>query len=263
MAQLTDPTIIRRILDADRAWALYALGDLSPELFPLCDWYGRLAAEPALILRFRGLAVPVLFALGAVNAVSELLAEAAWTTPVTLSVRPETLPAIRAWRTIEGQNAMWRMLLDPSHPSPQADRHTHLLGWADLPDLERLYADGHSSGEAPDAFVPEMLARGVFAGIREGEALIAAAGTHLVAPGEGVAALGSVYTRRDRRGRGLAGRAVGTVVRELRRQGISMIGLNVADRNSTAQRVYAALGFRRHCAFYEGVAAGAEAAYRP
>ena len=52
-----------------------------------------------------------------------------------------------------------------------------------------------------------MVTDGVFFGVYEGEALVAAAGTHLVSREEGAAAIGNIYTRRDRRGRGL-GRAV-------------------------------------------------------
>ena len=49
-----------------------------------------------------------------------------------------------------------------------------------------------------------MIESGVYYGVLEGSSLVAAAGTHVFAPDEGVAAIGNVYTRRDQRGRGFA-----------------------------------------------------------
>ena len=83
---------------------------------------------------------------------------------------------------------------------------------------------------------------------------IAAAGTHLVAPLESVAAVGNIYTRRDRRGRGLGTAVTAAVTAELRRRGVRTIGLNVNQRNATAIGLYERLGFVRYCAFVEGVA---------
>ena len=69
------------------------------------------------------------------------------------------------------------------------------------------------------------------------------AGTHLVVPQEGIAAVGNIYTRRDRRGRGLAGRVTAAVVAELLRRGVPTVALNVAQTNATARRVYERVGF--------------------
>ena len=84
--------------------------------------------------------------------------------------------------------------------------------------------------------------------------MVAAAGIHVAAPAEGVAGIGNVYTRRDRRGRGLAGRAIAGVVNELQRRGVRTIGLNVSQENAAAIRTYERLGFVRYCEFYEGIA---------
>ena len=121
-----------------------------------------------------------------------------------------------------------------------------------MPALQALYADGQSSGESPDFFFPSMVADGVFHGIYEGTSLVAAAGTHLLARGEGIAALGNVYTRRDRRGRGLGRLATSAVLGEL--AGVETIGLNVRADNDAALHLYESLGFARHCQFYEALA---------
>ena len=126
---------------------------------------------------------------------------------------------------------------------------TSRLEAGDVPALQALYADGDSSGESPDFFFPSMVANGVFHGIYEGPALVAAAGTHLLAREEGAAAIGNVYTRHDRRGRGLGRLVTTAVLGEL--AGVETIGLNVRADNDAALHLYESLGFVRHCEFYE------------
>ena len=97
-----------------------------------------------------------------------------------------------------------------------------------------------------------MVSDGVFFGVYKGEALIAAAGTHLVAREESAAAIGNVYVRRDRRGGGLGRAVTAAVLHEL--AGIATVGLNVRADNDAAIRVYESLGFVRHCDFREALA---------
>ena len=108
-------------------------------------------------------------------------------------------------------------------------------------------------GESPAFFTPGMLRHGVYYGVREGGAIVAAAGTHVLAERESVAAIGNVYTRRDRRGRGLGAQVSGAVVTELLGLGIRTIVLNVAESNAAAMRVYERLGFERYCEYREGI----------
>jgi predicted GNAT family acetyltransferase len=128
------------------------------------------------------------------------------------------------------------------------------LGPADYEGLSRLYADGDSADEAPPFFDAAMLRNGVYFGIREGGILIAAAGTHVLAPDEGVAGIGNVYVRRDRRGHGLGRSVTAAVTGELLQLGLRTVGLNVEESNVTAIRVYERLGFRRSCEYREGIA---------
>ena len=106
----------------------------------------------------------------------------------------------------------------------------------------------------PEFFFAPMLEQGVFFGIREKNDLVAVAGTHLVAPPEGVAAVGNIYTRRDCRGHGLAARVTSAVVSELLSMNIDVVALNVNQQNVSAIRVYERLGFAMHGEFTEGAA---------
>jgi predicted GNAT family acetyltransferase len=173
---------------------------------------------------------------------------------VFVHVRPEILSVLAARYDVSGADAMWRMALDPGAYRPDSTDGAIRLGLRDLAALERLHADGAETGESPHFFLSSMLEEGMYFGVYEGTELTASAGTHLVVPQEGVAAVGNIYTRRDRRGRGLAGRVTRAVVSELHRLGIPVIALNVNQKNAPAVRVYERLGFTRHCVYHEGLA---------
>jgi ribosomal-protein-alanine N-acetyltransferase len=244
---------IRAILETDRPWAAYALGDLASPEWERCEWHVAPGDPPALLLLYRGFAVPVLFAFGPPAAVRALLPDLD-ELEVALSVRPEIEPVVRECFAVCDDTPMWRMLFDPARfPGGRAGAAERLTA-ADLPAVRRLYADGAAQGIAPDCFQAEMLHRGVFYGIREGAELTAVAGTHLVVPAESVGAVGNVYTRSDQRGRGLATRVTGAVTAELLGLGIETIVLNVDQENAPAIRVYERLGYRRYCPFLEGMA---------
>ena len=153
---------------------------------------------------------------------------------------------------------MLRMALEADRfPGTTMDQ-TIRLGPGDLESVTVLFHDGDEAGEAPDCFLPTMLENGIYFGVHEGADLVAVAGTHVFAPGEGVAGLGNIYTRRDRRGRGLGGCVTAAVVSELLRRSIPTIVLNVNEANAPAIRLYEKLGFRRYCPYFEIIASPVE-----
>lgn len=254
MPRLTDLAAVRSLLATDRPWAAYALGDLSPGFAERCEWFGAAAGAAALVMLYRGATPPVIVTLGEPDSVARLLEDVAGEASLFLSVRPEHLGAVEARWRVPASRPMWRMILDPARVPDDAGSRAVRLGPGNEEEVARLFADGEAAGEAPDFFQSAMVGQGVFFGVVEGGELLAAAGTHLLAPEEGVAAVGNVYTRRDHRGRGLAGRTTGAVVAELVRRGFGTIVLNVGQENIPGLRLYERLGFRRYCPFYEGAA---------
>ena len=253
MPAATDRSQIRAILNTDRAWSAYALGDLSPGFFKHCEWHVPANGGNAVVMIFRGLKPPILFAHGDTASIERLVDEIGKVSPVFLHVRPEIVSIFQA-RYQECQiQTMWRMVIKPSHYRPASTGQAVQLGTDDLNALRRLYADGEADGESPDYFVPSMLSQGVYFGILEGNDIIAAAGTHLIAPEEGVCAVGNVYTRRDRRGRGHAAAVTSAVTSELLRMKLRTVVLSVNQRREGAIHVYERLGYSRYCAFCEGV----------
>ena len=242
MPRLTDKDEIRRILRRDPAWCVYALGDLAPAMFPKTTWF-----TPDLTLIVRDYGTAILFAMGT-GSVREALDSVDG--PVHLQVQRDALDEIGRHADVSSAQRMLRMIWT-GHPVPVCSDATVRLGASDVPALQRLYADGQPSGESPDFFYPSMVTDGVFHGIYEGPALVAVAGTHLVAREEGAASIGNVYTCRERRGRGLGRVVMQAVLSDL--AGIETVGLNVRADNDAAVHLYESLGFARHCEFYEAM----------
>jgi ribosomal protein S18 acetylase RimI-like enzyme len=249
LPEIRDRVAIRAILNADPRWSVYALGDLAPGYFEHSRWYST--GSPALILLYQAVTPPVLFALGDPGEIATLAGEIVEPS-VYLHVLPAAAEALAARYRPVSLRPMLRMVLEPSRFRPEPGGDAVPLGKADAGRIERLYADGRESGESPDFFYPSMLENGVFFGACEGGELVAAAGTHLVAPEEGVGAIGNVYTRRDHRGRGHASRLTSAVAAELLRRNVRLVALNVSRANATAIRVYERLGFVRYCGYVEG-----------
>lgn len=254
MPRTTDRTVIRALLAADRPWAAYALGDLKPGLFEHCKWFRATKNAWALALFFGAREVPVLFAIGDVKSVEQALRDVDFPPHMKLSVLPDVMPFIKSHYDVQDEKAMWRMVLRPKRFRPVPAPECRRLSIGDLPALEALYADGRQNRTSPGFFIPSMLEGGVFYGVWQADALIAAAGTHLVNQNEGVAAIGNVYTRSDARGQGLASKTTSAVASDLFANRVDMIVLNVAQANLSAVHVYERLGFEKHCAFYEGLA---------
>src|SRR5882724_7298567 len=155
----TDRSIIRARLLADRAWSVYALGDLAPGFFEYTTWHTARDGG-ALLMIYSGLSTPVLFAIGPADGVNALLDEISGRPRLYLLIKPEILPIIQARYRVSHQTAMWRMVLDPARftrPETQAVR----LSLADYPALLRLHADGAPTDETPDFFAPSMVEQGV------------------------------------------------------------------------------------------------------
>ena len=259
MPLAADPAAVREILQRDRCWAVYALADLEPEYSAPAEWHVAVNGRPALLLVYRGFQPPVLFAMGAAADLAPLLPEIAGECEFYISMRAEAAALLRnSGYQIRDEKKMWRMVTDSARFVPRT-HYAVRLGPADYEALACLYRDGDAAGETPPFFDAGMLRHGVYYGIRERGAIVAAAGTHVLSERENVAAIGNVYTRRDRRGRGFGAQVSGAVTADLLRSGLRTVALNVAERNTAAVHVYERLGFARYCEYREAAANRCEA----
>ena len=243
--RLHDKTEIRRRLNSDREWSLYALADLDDGMFEQCDWW---IERDGLALVFRGLEIRPIFVLGESAPARELLAVLPERSGY-LNLKPHQLEAARGLYRFRERHVMQRMFLeDAKLRSGTAETLTA----ADCGQIERLYASGDGGGIAFARFQVET---GFFRGIREQGELVAVAGVHVVSRQESVAGLGNIFTHPDCRGRGLAQAVTSAVAMALKQAGIQTIGLNVEYTNAAAIHAYERIGFRAHFTYYEGPAA--------
>lgn len=249
----TDKNQILSFLEADRLYATYAIGDLEPNLFEQSTWIiaEREDRIEALTLHFRGLETPVLFLIGDSSGLQAILARTLRPEQVYFNCRERHLPLTDSFYKWHETIPMWRMALNGERFRRSAREQTKRLTRDQDQELRALYALGGA-----DAFDPTQLEKGVFYGIYAGEELVSAAGTHLVSPTYGVAAVGNVFTHPAHRSQGYATRATSSVVAALLQQGVRDIILNVERTNEAAVHVYKKLGFETYCPFVEGPAEG-------
>src|SRR5262245_56681534 len=114
MPEVSDLTHIRSLLERDRAWAAYALGDLRPGFATHCEW--RVSArDEAVVLVYRGFDPPILFALGPPAAVSALLDEVE-APVISLHLQSRAVEALAPAFAATEIRPMWRMVLDSGSP---------------------------------------------------------------------------------------------------------------------------------------------------
>lgn len=264
----TDKTRIRSFLERDRLWGAYALGDLEPGLFERCQWVFAVAEgeDTALGLLFTALDPPGYLLYGDAAGVDAILSSGLTPGQAFLVTAHAHWPLVERYYTVGKHDEMVRMVvgqasfrgrsLTPRPPLPPGGGRGWGMGGiprrvtlADLAQLNALYA----SEQGPDAFAPFQIEQGVFYALETNGRIVAAAGTHLVSPSMGVAAVGNVYTDSAYRGRGLAQLCTSAVVTHCFELGIRDVVLNVNTQNEPAKAAYRRLGFREYCLFIEGV----------
>jgi len=240
MQRLTDPAVLEPVLNQDWPWAGFALGDLEPEWMPQCEWWH---CDGAVVLLFDGLSPRLMCHYGDATGLAPILAsmndERIWA-----NIRPESEAIFREFYRPDKAVRMRRMSLDrPVASTGDAVR----LFPTDRFEIEDLLKQGEWV-----LFVPQALAAGHYYGIRENGRLVAVAGTHLASSRYNIAALGTVFTHPDHRGRGLARICASHVLASIGRAGISRVVLNVEDEKVAARRIYERLGFQTACIYLDG-----------
>ncbi len=248
--KLTDKSPILAFLETDRLYAAYAIGDLEPGMFVQSVWAGAEQGGRlrAVVLHFRGLKPPALFLMGDADGLGAILGDVLRPEWVYLTCRTGHLPMTHDFYKWDKTIPMWRMVLQPACFRPVEGNCARLTS-VHSNQLTELYALGGGN-----AFSPAQVPCGVFYGVLADGQPVAAAGTHLVSPTYGVAAVGNVFTHPDYRGRGYGTATTSAVVAELLRRGIRDIVLNVDQKNKSAIRIYERLGFECCCPFLEGPA---------
>jgi GNAT superfamily N-acetyltransferase len=238
--RLTEPAVLEPILNQDWPWAGFAIGDLDPEWMQHCEWWH---SSGTVVLLFDGLTPRLMCPYGDASGFAPILAsmkdERIWA-----NIRPEFEDTFRRFYRPDKAVPMRRMYLEgPVASIGEADP----LSVSDRLEIEELLQQGEWV-----LFLPQALASGHYYGVREHGRLIAIAGTHLASSRYNIAALGTVFTHPDHRGKGLAAICSSHVLASIGRAGIRRVVLNVEDEKVTARRVYERLGFQTACIYLDG-----------
>jgi ribosomal protein S18 acetylase RimI-like enzyme len=236
---------IRSILEKDRKWSAYALADLDPKYKEFCRW---LVNQDSLILIYKGLDPPVLFATGQPSQL-EILFSQIPEGRYTYTLMGFSHEIIKPCLNIEIEHHMWRMALKVDEFPGSQSQAVVKLGLVNLEAIQDLLS---GQPDQPDSFLPAQMEMGPFYGLFEGEDLVSMAGVHIQSHWASVAAIGNVYTRPDRRGRGFATNVTASVIEDVLSQGIETVVLNVGMNNHPALTCYRKLGFWPYCGYYEG-----------
>jgi ribosomal protein S18 acetylase RimI-like enzyme len=241
-----DRTLLLSILERDRLFAAYAIADMDDAEFPRTRWGVALQdGQPvAVVMEYRGISPQHLFVMGDSEGIAGILRDVIRTRVAYLAAKPESVPALSEQYRVDPATEMVRMVVDRATFKPVIGEAVR-LDVGDTRHLNRLYELGLTSW-----LPPEAVSTGIYFGVRRGTRLIAAAGTHVISPMYGLAAVGNVYTNRDYRGQGLAKVVTSAVTAELLAM-LPEVVLNVRADNPPALAAYRALGYREHTHFEE------------
>lgn len=238
-----DPDELRAFYGADPGPHIYALADLDEPCWSASRWYRDGDAVVGVVGLPEGDRVVYAVSSTAPESTLDLLIELDAEIPAaTLLTGPLGLGAAlvrRGGRTLAWNRTYHRYVLGDAAAIAGIDTTAVVaLGRDDLDELEGFYATDPGAA----FFLPSMLDDATFVGIRSEGRLVAVAGTHVVTPHARAAAIGAVLTAPEARGQGLAATVTAGVWRRLEGRA-TLVGLNCADRNGAAQRVYTRLGF--------------------
>jgi ribosomal protein S18 acetylase RimI-like enzyme len=239
------------ILAQDPVWNSFALADLEPPLrtytqFAVAAQHDGLQRAICLLLR-HPIIGDVLSPFGADDGVAAILQHVALPERPLIQAQQRHIPLLQhhyqpatasAWRDMLRMaiTATWR-----SAPADASAPSVVQLAPSDVPALNDLY-----SRHPESAFSADLFSEGLYFGVRDGDRIAAAGGTHALAAASGIAVLGNVYTAPEARGQGYATAITAALVAALLEQGYPRVVLNVFADNSPAIRIYERLGFHTH-----------------
>lgn len=254
--ETADRPMLRSFLENDRLYAAYALCDLDDREFVRTRWGVALVGETpiAVALQYAGYSPQPLFVMGENAGIASILDDVIKPRAAYVAARPEHLAAVGTCYRVEPGPAMYRMWVDREHFCP-LDSSVQRLGPDDIADLNRLYQLGFA------AWLPTTaITEGLYYGIRVGNRLVSAAGTHVISRSAGLAVVGNVMTHTDHRGRGYATAVTSAVTAEL--LGFcDHVVLNVRTDNPPALAAYRHLGYQVHTTFEERLVHRTEAVW--
>jgi RimJ/RimL family protein N-acetyltransferase len=246
----TNDRLTRALLERDRDWSAYLLADLEAPFRQHSRYHlaAQAGVDRATLLVYAPPEFTALASMGEVAGVAAALAAVDLPASASLGLPLDHRAVFETFFTVETWARMRRMVLAPEVLIlPPGLERAERLDPSDQPALARLY----EAREHVGYFTADMLTSGVYYGVRQAGRLVAAAGTHVVAPQSRLAAIGNVFTEPAARGRGYGSATTAAVARALLDQDCTRVVLNVSASNAAAIRVYERLGFTTAMEYWE------------
>ena len=243
--RLADPEAIRPLLAGQRAYAAYALAHLEPRLFPRSEWWhARGPQGQALVVHSHSGLGPALVALGDPQALDALFRLHPGPRLTFATFQLDHLAVAQRHFVLSRQGPSLRMSVSAESFRPAAGLAQRLHG-ADIGAVNAL-----QRSEGFGFYSTSVLDEGVYYGVCANRRLVAMAGTHAVAPSQGLALVGNVMTHPRYRGQGYGSIATSAVTAELLETCPDVL-LTVDAKNEAAIRLYERLGYREECRLIE------------
>ncbi|MDA0301969.1 MAG: GNAT family N-acetyltransferase [Chloroflexi bacterium] len=238
---------LERWLADDRPFAAYALGHLEWGLFEWASFWVAEGPQGAAIVMHAGALGATTVTMGAPAGVAAITSIHPGARRSYLSTAsPEHVPVLREAYHVRDTLSMTRMSVTSSHFRTVPGEVRRLRG-REAYKVNGLYA----SEGGPSHYTNEIIDRAVYYGIFDGDRLVSVAGTHIVAPNQGIAIVGNVFTDAAYRGLGLATRVTSAVTHELLERGCAEVALTVDPGNTPALAAYTHLGYQPGAAVVE------------
>jgi len=243
--RLVDPEAIRPLLEGQRAYTAYALAHLDPRLFSRSEWWqARGPQGQALLVHSRSGLGPALVALGDPQALEALCRLHPGPRLTFATFQLDHLAVAQRHFVLSRPGPSLRMTVSAASFRPVAGPAQRLRR-ANIGAVNALQ-HSESFGSYPAAILDD----GVYYGVYADQKLIAMAGTHVLAPSQGLALVGNIMTHPRYRGQGHGSVATSAVTAELLKTCPDVL-LTVDARNRIAIRLYERLGYREQCRLIE------------
>jgi hypothetical protein len=252
--QCIDPEEAYRFLMLDRIWAGYALCDLESPLWEYSSFYwAEQGNKKALVLHVDLDSLRILSGFGDPEGINAVWSEIRLPLDMQYSFRTEReVEGLQQYYHLESLYPMWRLYL----------RTSEIVSWDSGIEVVPIGPDRNDElsaifeGHPECAYVPEQLHTGVFYGVLNNEKLLAVVGTHVLSKKYRIAGVGNAFTLPEVRRKGYFRACLAMVIAQLSEMGIDDIIANVGVDNIPSLNGALALGFKKHCQYWEGVCVG-------
>ncbi|MBG93071.1 MAG: hypothetical protein CL792_03735 [Chloroflexi bacterium] len=236
---MTNVREIESIISNDRAYSAYALGHLEKELFRQSKFYlSESKNSSGIVMHSTGLGNTSI-TIGDSKAISAILSIYPGNRQSYLVTASEThLPILKKYYHVEQIIHMQRMTVNNKNFTPQNGQVEKLTG-THINALNLLYR----KGGGPYFSSSKTVDQGVYFGIFNNGSLVAAGGSHVVAPNQQIAVVGNIFTDLNFRGKGYATYVTSAITQQLLNYGCAEVVLSVNPENIPAVSAYKRLGF--------------------